>query len=137
MHRADFQDRYCGVMVMATLFGTFPFLKKLYADAAYQGPEFNRHLAGVLPCVKAEIVKRSDRANGFVVLPKRWVVEHTLLDSADTARSPGTERPSTQRRSPFCPSPVTASCSKGSVISHAVPGQTLRLVYLWALFCDA
>jgi putative transposase len=26
----------------------------------------------------AEIVKRSDRAKGFVVLPKRWVAERTL-----------------------------------------------------------
>ena len=25
-----------------------------------------------------EIVKRSDHAKGFVVLPKRWIVERTL-----------------------------------------------------------
>ncbi len=63
---------------MATLFGMFPFLKKLFADGGYQGPEFNRALARVLPHFKAEIVKRSDRANGFVVLPKRWLVERTF-----------------------------------------------------------
>jgi putative transposase len=28
--------------------------------------------------VNIEIVKRSDQAKGFVVLPKRWVVERTL-----------------------------------------------------------
>jgi len=32
----------------------------------------------VLPCVKTEIVKRSDRAKGFVVLPKCWIVERTF-----------------------------------------------------------
>jgi len=32
----------------------------------------------VLPTVDVEIVKRSDQAKGFVVLPKRWVVERTL-----------------------------------------------------------
>ena len=26
----------------------------------------------------SEIVKRSDRAKGFILLPKRWVVERTL-----------------------------------------------------------
>jgi len=63
---------------MATLFGMFPFLKKLFADGGYQGPEFNQALARVLPHLKAEIVKRSDQAKGFVVLPKRWIVERTF-----------------------------------------------------------
>lgn len=63
---------------MATLFGTFPFWQKLFADGGYQGPEFGRALARVLPHLKAAIVKRSDRAKGFVVLPKRWVVERTF-----------------------------------------------------------
>ncbi|PNE10354.1 MAG: IS5/IS1182 family transposase, partial [Beijerinckiaceae bacterium] len=43
-----------------------------------QGPEFNQALARVLPHLKAEIVKRSDHAKGFVVLPKRWIVERTF-----------------------------------------------------------
>ena len=60
---------------MATLFGMFPFLKKLFADGGYQGPEFNQALARVLPHLKAEIVKRSTQAKGFVVLPKRWLVD--------------------------------------------------------------
>lgn len=63
---------------MATLFGMFPFLKKLFADGGYQGLEFNQALARVLPHLKAEIVKRSDHAKGFVVLPKRWIVERTF-----------------------------------------------------------
>ena len=31
-----------------------------------------------LPYLKTEIVKRSDRASGFVPLPKRWIVERTI-----------------------------------------------------------
>ena len=56
----------------------FPFLKKLFADGGYQGPEFNQALARVLQYLKAEIVKRSDQAKGFVVLPKRWIVARTF-----------------------------------------------------------
>jgi len=32
----------------------------------------------ILRWVNIEIVKHSDQAKGFVVLPKRWVVERTL-----------------------------------------------------------
>jgi len=32
VHGADIQDRDGGVLVMATLFGLYPFLLKLYAD---------------------------------------------------------------------------------------------------------
>ena len=78
MHAADIQDRDGGVMLLGTMFGLHPFLKKLFADAAYQGPEFRNSLASVLPCVETEIVKRSDYAKGFEVLPKRWIVERTI-----------------------------------------------------------
>jgi len=56
----------------------FPFLLKLYADGGYQGPEFQHAVGKILRRVNIEIVKRSDQAKGFVVLPKRWVVERTL-----------------------------------------------------------
>jgi transposase len=56
----------------------YPFLNKLFADAAYQGPEFHKAPAKVLPHLETEIVNRSDRAKGSVVLPKRWIVERTI-----------------------------------------------------------
>ena len=40
VHAADIQDRDGGELVMATMFGMFPFLLKLYADGGYQGPLF-------------------------------------------------------------------------------------------------
>ena len=78
VHAANIQDRDGGAMLMATLFGLFPFLLKLYADGGYQGPEFRRALSGIFAQIDIEIVKRSDAAKGFVVLPKRWVVERTF-----------------------------------------------------------
>ena len=78
VHPADVQDRDGGVLLLSTLFGLYPFLAKLFADAGYQGPQFATAVAKVLPHLSVEIVKRSDQANGFVVLPMRWVVERTL-----------------------------------------------------------
>jgi len=78
VHAADVQDRDGGALVMATLFGAFPFLLKLYADGGYQGPEFRQAVDKVIADVNVEIVKRSDQAKGFVLLPRRWVVERTF-----------------------------------------------------------
>lgn len=78
VHAADIQDRDGGALVMATMFGMFPFLLKLYANGGYQGPLFRAAIKKIMARVNVEIVKRSDAARGFVVLPKRWVVERTF-----------------------------------------------------------
>lgn len=78
VHKADIQDRDGGILVLKTLFGMFPFLKKLFADGGYQGPQFQNALARILPQLKTEIIKRSDTATGFEILPRRWVVERTF-----------------------------------------------------------
>jgi hypothetical protein len=49
IHAADIQDRDGGVVLMASLFGLFPFLLKLFADGGYQGEQFQTGL-------KAELV---------------------------------------------------------------------------------
>jgi transposase len=78
VHAADIQDRDGGAMLMATLFGLYPFLLKLFADGGYQGPVFQKAMTTIMAQVNVEIVKRSDQVKGFVVLPKRWVVERTF-----------------------------------------------------------
>ena len=65
------------IALMATLFGLYPFLLKLYADAGYQGLIFQTGLARVCRQVNIEIVRRCD-VSKFVVLPKRWIVERTI-----------------------------------------------------------
>ena len=78
VHSASVQDRDGGVLLVTTLLGRFPYLEKLFADSAYQGPIFAAAIAKILSRVKIEIVKRSDQARGFVTLPKRWIVERTI-----------------------------------------------------------
>lgn len=78
VHPADIQDRDGGVLVLKTLFGRYPFLKKLFADGGYQGPVFARGQKKAMPALATEIVKRSDTAKGFELLPRRWVVERTF-----------------------------------------------------------
>jgi transposase len=78
VHPANIQDRDGGILLLATLLGSHPLLKKLFADAAYQGPKFQNALTKILPRLEAEIVKRSDQVKGFAVLPKRWIVERTI-----------------------------------------------------------
>ena len=54
----------------------FPSLAKGIADGGYQGQataDDVEEQAGI----PLEIVKRSDTAKGFVLLPKRWIAERT------------------------------------------------------------
>ena len=75
---ADVQDRDGGILLLSSLFGRFPFLRTLFADSAYTGPIFQDGIADAMPSLMIEIVKRSDRAKGFVVEPMRWIVERTI-----------------------------------------------------------
>jgi putative transposase len=75
---ADVQDRDGGVLLLTTLFGQFPFVRKLFADSAYAGPVFNDGVAKAMPSLVVEIVKRAHHAKGFVVEPKRWIVERSI-----------------------------------------------------------
>jgi len=78
IHAADIQDRDGGVLLMRTLFGLYPFLVKLYADGGYRGAQFAEGVKNACQQIEVEIVKRSDTAKAFVVLPKRWIVERTI-----------------------------------------------------------
>jgi transposase len=78
VHPASIQDRDGAILVLGTLFGQFPFLKKLFADGGHQGPIFGQAQKKILPNLETEIVKRSDTTVGFEIIPRRWVVERTF-----------------------------------------------------------
>jgi hypothetical protein len=58
VHAADIQDRDCGVLIMSTMFGMFPFLMKLYADGGYQGLVFRNDA-----CAIAQMMRTRSRAH--------------------------------------------------------------------------
>ena len=55
----------------------FPWLELIWADGGYNAWQVDAAVAKV-PLLRMEIVKRSDDMKGFVVLPRRWVVERTF-----------------------------------------------------------
>ena len=127
IHPADIQDRDGGILLLATLFGMYPFLKKLFADGGYQGPDFHEALAKILPQLETEIVKRSDRT-----VKDLWCFHAVGLSNAPLLGSTAAEglprigRTSIATRWRSCGLPQSASCSENFVIPPDVFGQTLR-----------
>lgn len=77
IHAADIQDRDGAPAVLKSILRRWPWLRHVFADGGYAGPK----LRGALQKVgkfTLEIIKRSDSAKGFEVLPRRWVVERTF-----------------------------------------------------------
>ncbi len=70
------QDRDGARIILATVRGCFPRLQKIWADGGYTGQlvDWVKDLCGWV----LDIVKRSDTARGFEVLPHRWIVERTF-----------------------------------------------------------
>ena len=75
VHSADIQDRDGAPLVVEAIHDLFPWLRHLFADCAYSGDKLAKALTQFGRWT-IEIVKRD--APGFVVLPRRWVVERTL-----------------------------------------------------------
>lgn len=76
VHSAGLQDRDGAKLVLQQVLGAFPRLQLIWADGGYAG-QLIAWVATFGGWV-LEIVKRSDDVKGFVVLPRRWVVERTF-----------------------------------------------------------
>jgi hypothetical protein len=111
---------------MASLFGAFPFLIKLYADGGYQGRSSRARSNGFLRAstsrsssgrVKPQASSRSQSAGSSNA--------HSLGSAAadDWTR---TGNASTTRRSPSSASLQSVSCCENYAIPHDVLGQTVR-----------
>jgi transposase len=65
------------VDVLASIRHRFPWLRHVFADGGYAGAKLRAALARIGKWT-LEIIKRCDRAKGFEVLLRRWVVERTF-----------------------------------------------------------
>jgi putative transposase len=76
VHAADIQDRDGAKLLLEAVKGLLPRLMLIWADGGYAGQLIGwvKEVCGWV----LEIVKRNDDQAGFVVLPRRWVVERTL-----------------------------------------------------------
>ena len=77
VHGCYWQDHDGALFVFARLKESFRRLKVVFADSAYRRnglPEWVKETCGyILQCVLRPV-----KAKGFVVLPKRWIVERTF-----------------------------------------------------------
>jgi transposase len=77
VHGAEVQDRDGAPSVLSSIRSLYPWLRHVFADGGYAGDKLRKALKGKGEWT-IEIVKRSDAAKGFVLLPRRWVVERTF-----------------------------------------------------------
>jgi putative transposase len=79
VHAASVQDRDGAKSVVKQLVHRFLRLRLIWADGGYAGA-LVAWLARFRPRhpLRLEIVKRSDNVRGFVVQPRRWIVERTF-----------------------------------------------------------
>ena len=77
VHSAGIQDRDGSALVLDRIRQRFPWLELVWADSGYNAHQV-KDVVAKSPGLRLEIVKRTDDMKGFVVLPRRWVVERTF-----------------------------------------------------------
>jgi transposase len=77
VHSAGVQDRDGAALMINRIRQRFPWLELIWADSIYNARQVDAAVAKV-PYLRIEIVKRTDDMQGFVVLPRRWVIERTF-----------------------------------------------------------
>ena len=77
VHSAGIQDHDGAALVFDRIRQRFNWLELVWADGGYNARQVELAVAKQPP-LRVEIVKRPDGCSGFVVLPRRWVVERTF-----------------------------------------------------------
>ncbi len=77
VHSAGIQDRDGAALVLDKIRRQFNWLELIWADGGYNAHQVVSVVAQQPP-LRVQIVKRTDDMKGFVVLPRRWVVERTF-----------------------------------------------------------
>ena len=70
VHPANIQDRDGAIPLLRESRRSFPFVERAFADSAY-----NVDRVGDAPSIAIKVVKKPADRVGFMVLPRRWVVE--------------------------------------------------------------
>ena len=69
-HRANVQDRDGAIPLLEESRRSFPFVERAFADSTYSADR-----VGDAPSIAIKVVKKLADRVGFVVPPRRWVVE--------------------------------------------------------------
>ncbi len=77
VHEASVQDRDGAAILLASIRRLYPWLRHVFADAAYSGDKLATALSRIGRWT-IEIVRRLEASSGFQLLKRRWVVERTL-----------------------------------------------------------
>ena len=78
VHAANIQDREGAKLLLEAMPAPlWTRLKRIWADAGYTG-DLAQWITANFPKVVLEIVNRPEGTKGFVLLPRRWVVERTF-----------------------------------------------------------
>ena len=112
VHSAAIQDRDGAALMLDEIRRRFPCLELVWADGGYNAWQVDAAVAKVPP-LRMEIVKRSDDVKGFVVLPRRWVVERTFSWFGRNRRLAKISRTSPKPWPPSSPSLQSSSRSDG------------------------
>lgn len=75
VHEADLHDSDSGRLLLRHLLPAFPSIRYLWADSHYSGLKQWLHQQFD---ITLEIVRKLTEQKGFVVLPRRWVVERSF-----------------------------------------------------------
>jgi hypothetical protein len=121
---AALQDRDCGVLLLATLFGQFPFPRKMFVDGAYAGQVFQGAIAGVMPRWRSGLSNVATTPKASSWNPNAGSSSaHRLAQSMSPSRQ-GLRKSQPQR--PRFPPPRLDPPHAQKALPHEVSGRTLK-----------